>query len=199
MDHARYINTVQQVSRIARQYHDAKNGLAQSWKFNCTPVIKPQARCSFCRAVITSPAIWFLKGFRNQILAGIYRVDGPRFSRMPLEFPHLLDSRGTLCLGGFNDGTQLLASPVNLNDCPMGKHKVPIWYRNYWDHPICQGARDWLRDNAGLTESRHQPGLFIIRDALGREIDSSSGQILYLSDGQAADPDDQESEDDGGI
>lgn len=179
MDHARYINTVQQVSRIAHQYHDAKNGLAQSWKFNCTPVIKPQSRCSFCRAVITSPAIWFLKGFKNQTLVGIYRADGPRFSRMRLEFPHLLDSRGTLCLGGFSDGTQLLASPINLNDCPMGKHKVPIWYRDYWNHPVCEGARVYLRDNAGLEESRHQPGLFIIRDSEGLELDPSNGRILH--------------------
>lgn len=114
------------------------------WKWRYTTVVQPESRCPFCLGVMRSPYIWFLSGLRNNKLHGILDVESGKPSIKWTDHPHALDNSGQLCLGGFTNGIDLLCSPANLNDTPMGSSRIPTWQKLYWNHE-CQEAYDYLR------------------------------------------------------
>lgn len=117
----------------------------RKWRLQPGVVVFPETRCCFCNIVLRSNGIWIFSGApQYRHLVGMIMVQ--RNGRVSLRYPghpHLMHSEtsGTLCLGNALTGMDLLASPVNIRDCPRGLDFARAWYRRTWNHDCPQAAR----------------------------------------------------------
>lgn len=150
MDRHGLLNILRSLSLSCHAVHESRVSTRPEWGWMHTPVVFPESRCVFCEDTIRSPGIWFLGGPLHKRLFGMLRiVPGGKAVLIQPSHPHDTGG-GNLCLGKNPTGIDLLATPPNLNDCPMWSYNVPQWYKRYWDHD-CGEMRDYLR-NMGETE-----------------------------------------------
>ena len=144
MDHHGLLGVLRTLNVTCHTVNEARAGVAPEWSWVNTPVIFPESRCVYCKSPMRSNSIWFLGGDRYTRLFGILQVRaGGKVDLIFPSHPHDTGS-GTLCLGCNPTGIDLLATEPNLSDCPMGRYRVPVWYKRYWGHD-CPEMREYLR------------------------------------------------------
>lgn len=146
MDHHGLLNVLRTLSIACHTIQTARITNAHDWKWVHTPVITPESQCAYCLMTIRSNGIWFLGGgLTLPRLYGMMRIEqGGTIKFIFPSHPHDTGS-GVLCLGHNLTGVSLLANVANLNDSPMGKHRIPLWYKQYWNHD-CAAMRKYLAD-----------------------------------------------------
>ena len=146
MDHHGLLNILRALSITCHQVQVARTSAPPEWGWVYTPIVMPESRCAFCHRPIRSKGIWFFsRALPNNRLFGMLpvRQDGTVELINP-RHPHDTGGGG-LCLGRNASGIALLANEANLEDCPMGRHRVPLWYKRYWNHD-CLEMRKYLED-----------------------------------------------------
>ena len=144
MDHHGLLTVLQRVGVASRQSQIRNTTITNDWKWDVTPVIYPESKCSFCLATIKSHGIWLLRGVQLQELVGaFFPVQGDKLKLVQPSFPHMLTSN-MLCLGNHLDGVSLLAAPIYFGGMSIIKYQLPVWYKKYWSGHVCSKARDYL-------------------------------------------------------
>ena len=150
MDHHGLLNMLRSLAITCQTTQQARNNTRLEWSWVHPPIVFPESHCVYCKATIRSPGIWFLGGDQFTRLFGMLKVTaGDKIELIQPSHPHETGG-GNLCLGRNPTGIDLLATPPNLDDCPMGSYRVPAWYKRYWNHD-CDEMREYLT-NWGETD-----------------------------------------------
>lgn len=179
MDHHGFLGLVRELSSRFAQLAAVKRGELPRWRWHSTVVVMPESRCPFCKAIIRSRGIWHLdQPPLFKVLRGVTMLETTKRLHTTMhypQFPHQLTAHGMLCLGNHKDGIELLASPTNLHDVPMGVQRLPYWLKLYWDHE-CRESHRWLRDR-GFYATNMDYNRVQMRYSLSTEPPGISGVI----------------------
>ena len=145
MDRHGLLNILRSLSVTCHTIQMERMNQRPEWSWVHTPIIFPESRCSFCHKPIRSPGIWFLSSspMHNRLYGMLQIQAGARVVMIQPSHPHNTGGGG-LCLGRNRNGIELLAGEANLNDCPMGRHRVAAWYKRYWNH-TCPESRAYMQ------------------------------------------------------
>lgn len=150
MDHHGFLNTIRVLSTTLRDVqYKRQNSL--EWNWAGTPLMFPETICPFCHGVARSPYIWLIEEKPKPRLIGVVKTTSEgKIGIAYANHPHCTGG-GYLCLGNHANVYNLFASAPNLDDCPFGTRRIPMWLRTYWDHR-CDEAVEYLRSKADFQE-----------------------------------------------
>lgn len=157
MDHLGLLTLVRKLSSEMHNVVEERKNRTPIWKWNHMAVVMPESKCAFCRAVVRSNGIWlFSNAPRYNRLVGMIKIEKNGDSKLVYpSHPHDMGG-GSLCLGSNSTGMDLLASPANLNDCPIGYEKVPDWLEKYWNHKCPSAAAEIKRRKERAIERERE-------------------------------------------
>jgi hypothetical protein len=147
MDHYEFLALTRHASQEMLKSSRARVE-STAWGLVGQPLFYPESRCPFCKTVVRSPYVWIIQEMTDRAIprllgAFLPQADG-RVTVVQPSHPHDTGG-GYLCRGQHDTVWGLLASAPNLNDCPMGQFRVPLWLKRYWNHPNCAEAITYMQ------------------------------------------------------
>lgn len=152
MDHHELLGTLRRVSLACNNTYAKRVGTNPEWSWELTPIVFPESLCPFCKKAIRSNGIWFFRGPRQeQLIGALFPTQGGTAKLIQPSHPHDTGG-GFLCLGRNLTGAALLASMPNMQDIPIGSHRVATWIAKYWQHKCAEGEKYQVGACAGYSQ-----------------------------------------------